>query len=323
MSAEADTAPYNFCTLFDRNYASRGLALYRSLERVCTKGFRLTILCMDDDVREAFAKLALPHVRLWTAEDIGDAELLEVRKTRPMREFCWTCPGPLLLALLREAGGGAVAAYLDADLAFYSDPAPLFEELGDKDILIHGHRFAPRYQSYAAASGIFNVGLIAVRNAPEGIQCLERWRAQNIEMCVLDPEKGYCGDQKYLDEWPSLYKNLVVLDHPGAGVAPWNVENHHFALAADRVLVDGRPLIFYHYHAMRVVLAGRWPKWMVISALGYSLTSLQRRLLYRPYVRMLRMAQRELDKVALEAPPLSITLGQFLRYFRVQQLVAG
>src|SRR5581483_1408730 len=85
---------HNFCTLFDRNYASRGLVLYRSLKRYCGADFQLTVLCMDEEVRMALSALDLPQVRLWRVEDIGDAELLAVRDVRPMREFCWTCPGP-------------------------------------------------------------------------------------------------------------------------------------------------------------------------------------------------------------------------------------
>ena len=189
---------YNFCTLFDSNYATRGLSLYRSLERHCGNDFLLTVLCMDEDVFRGLTALNLPKVRLWRVEDIGDAELLAVRKTRPRREFCWTCPGPLMLALLREAGAGSVVVYLDADLMFYSDIQPVYDELGDNDLLIHGHNFAPEYSSYAKASGVFNVGLIAVRHSQQGISCLMRWRAQNLEKCVLDPENGYCGDQKYL-----------------------------------------------------------------------------------------------------------------------------
>ena len=314
---------YNFCTLFDRNYATRGLALYRSLMRVCKNDFLLTILCIDEETRTALAKMNLPRVRLWRVEDIGDADLLEVRKTRPRREFCWTCPGPLMLALLNEAGSNAIVTYLDADLGFYSDPQPIYDELGDNDILIHGHNFAPAYQSYAMASGIFNVGLIAVRNAPEGLACLTRWRAQNIEICVLDPEKGYCGDQKYLDEWPSLYKTLVIVQHPGVGLAPWNVEAHKIAKEGGRITVDGKPLIFYHYHALRIVLAGGWLRWAAIPSIGYHFGHPEQVILYQPYIRLLREAHRALGRVGLTAPQLSITLQQLISFFRHRQIVIG
>jgi hypothetical protein len=314
---------YNFCTLFDRNYASRGLALYRSLMRNCTKGFQLTILCIDEETRDAFAKLSLPRVRLWRVEDIGDAELLEVRKSRPRREFCWTCPGPLMIALLREAGANSVVTYLDADLAFFSDPKPLFDELADRDILIHGHNFAPRYASYAAASGNFNVGMMAVRNAPQGMACLERWRAQNIEVCELNPEKGYCGDQKYLDEWPSLYDRLVILRHPGAGLAPWNVEAHRITRRRGAVLVDEQPLIFYHYHALRILLAGRWRRWAALPALGYEFSVTDRDILYKPYIRSLRRSEAELRRAGLGMERLKISPRELLEHFRVRKLVIG
>jgi hypothetical protein len=312
---------YNFCTLFDSNYATRGLALYRSLERHCKNDFLLTILCIDEEVRAALAKLNLPRVRLWRVEDIGDDELLEVRKTRPRREFCWTCPGPLMLALLRNGGSGALVTYLDADLLFYSDPQPIFDELGENEILIHGHRFAPRYQSYAIPSGNFNVGLIAVRNAPEGMACLEHWRAQNMEMCVLDPENGYCGDQKYLDEWPALYKKLVILQHPGAGLAPWNVENYEIGEKDGHATVDGRPVIFYHYHGFRIMVGDKWLRWAALPAVGYDFTPLQRHLLYRPYVRSVRQAYRELARVGLKMPQLSISIRDFIRHCRLRRLV--
>ena len=323
LGGEIKAMRYNFCTLFDSNYATRGLSLYRSLERHCRNDFRLTILCMDEEVHRALAALALPKVRLWRVEDVGDAELLALRETRPRREFCWTCPGPLMLALLREEGPGAVAAYLDADLFFYSDIQPVYDELGDKDILIHGHNFAPEYASYAAASGIFNVGLIAVRNSEQGLACLTRWRAQNVEMCVLDPEKGYCGDQKYLDEWPSLYPGLVILKHPGGAVAPWNVGAHQVAQQNGRVAIDGQPLIFYHFHALRILAGGRLPRWAMLPAMGYSFRPEVLRLIYRPYLRALRSAQSQLAPAISGASTLALPLRQLLRLGFRGQLVIG
>lgn len=288
------TARYNFCTLFDSNYAARGLSLYRSLEEYCKGDFQLTILCMDEKVHKALTRLRLPKARLWRVEDIGDAELLAVRRTRPMREFCWTCPGPLMLALLKEEGPGSVVAYLDADLFFFSDIKPVYDELGAKDILIHGHNFAPEHASFAKTSGLFNVGLIAVRNSPEGLACLGRWRAQNIEMCVLDLEKGYCGDQKYLDEWPDLYPNLVVVRHPGIGVAPWNVGAHEVGEREGRLTIDGQPLIFYHFHALKILTGWRRAAWAVRPARGYEFSENVLRLIYTPYIVALRKSQKAL-----------------------------
>jgi hypothetical protein len=314
---------YHFCTLFDRNYASRGLALYRSLKRHCGQDFQLTVLCMDEEVRSALGVLDLPGVRLWRVEDIGDQELLALRGVRPLREFCWTCPGPLMISLLEEQGAGSVVTYLDADLAFFSDIQPVYDELGDKDILIHGHNFAPSYASYASRYGIFNVGLLAIRHSPEGLACLERWRGQNIEMCVLDSDNGYCGDQKYLDEWPSLYRNLVILAHPGTGIAPWNVEAHTVTDDNGKVAIDGHPLIFYHYHALRVVLGGHWPRWGAIPSIGYDANEAVRRLIHQPYIRALRRAHRDLTRAGLRPSSLKMPWRQLPGFVRRSQFVIG
>ena len=286
---------YNFCTLFDRHYATRGIALYRSLERTCRSDFRLTILCMDVETQALLAKLNLPRVELILPRDLGDADLLAVEKSRPRREFCWTCPPSLMLHMLDRLAPGEIATYVDADLAFFSDPQPVYDEMDGKDVAIHGHRFSPEYQASEATSGIFNVGLIAVRNAPQGRACLERWRAQCLEKCELDPDNGYCGDQKYLDEWPALYDRLVVLEHPGVCLAPWNIRNYAVGERDGQVTVSGAPLIFYHYHSLvplRMNLLGRCA---LIPSHGYRFSSAEQRLIYRPYAALLRQAQREID----------------------------
>src|SRR5581483_9240635 len=133
----------------------------------------------------------------------------------------------------------------------------------------------------------------------------------------------YCGDQKYLDEWPSLYPGLVILKHPGGGVAPWNVEAHTVSEQNGQVVIDGRPLIFYHFHALRVVLGPSWGRWFVIPSLGYDFTPAVRRLIYGRYVRALRKAAWALNRSGLSATALAIPFRSVVSFFRRGQLVIG
>ena len=58
-----------FCTYFDQNYLTRGLALHRSL--VDHAGdFELVVLCMDEAVEKALRAKALPRVRLLAVAEL-------------------------------------------------------------------------------------------------------------------------------------------------------------------------------------------------------------------------------------------------------------
>lgn len=285
--------PRLFGTLFYANYLTRALALYRSVEAHFTRPFTLLALCMDDLAEEILCELDLPHVRILRIDELEARfpELARVKPARSIGEYSWTCTPALMRYMLGEVGAGESVAYLDADLMFFSDPQPAFDEWGGDDILIHEHRFAPRHRHMIPTGGIFNVGLVAIRNTPEGTKCLQRWHEQCVEICVLDGTRGLCGDQGYLDEWPRLYDHVAILQHKGAGLAPWNVEQYELSAGEPVVRVDGAPLIFYHYHAFRW-LGAFWGQALVIPSLGYDFTPLQSRLIYRPYITALAAAER-------------------------------
>src|SRR5205823_10040223 len=100
------------------------------------------------------------------------------------------------------------------------------------------------------------VGLMAFRNDSFGRECLEWWRERCLEWCYDRLEGDRFADQKYLDDWPTRFERVVVLQHKGAGVAPWNAMNYQICLQNGRVIVDGQPLIFYHFHGLKII--NRW-----------------------------------------------------------------
>jgi len=110
-------------------------------------------------------------------------------------------------------------------------------------------------------------------------------------------------DQKYLDQFERLFDGVVVLRHPGANLAPWNLERHALSSARGTLWVDETaPLIFFHFHGMRSV--GSRIYVAEHHRYGAPFNGLIRRAIYRPYIEFLERIKAELASRA----PLPSTL---------------
>lgn len=320
----------HFCTYFDSGYLTRGIALYRSLERH-GGDFTLWTLCMDQTALDALERLALPRLRpvpLARLEDF-DPELAKVKAGRSKIEYYFTCspcwPLQVLKALAPDAD---VVTYLDADLFFFSSAEAIFEELGAKSILITAHRFPPEFAEHALY-GKYNVGVLSFRRDRAGLACLERWREQCIEWCFDREENGRYADQKYLDDWPTRFPETVVASHPGINLAPWNVGGHRIGREAGRVVIDGgKPLVVFHFHGLRVLSS------CTFDAGTPYLPFVKRPLragVYAPYLRELRGAMKLVARAMGESSAASqasargkrepYSLAQYYRLFRSGKLM--
>jgi hypothetical protein len=282
-----------FCTLFDGNYLFKAVAMARSLERHAPD-HRLTCFCFDDDAKRIVDALGLPRVETVALSELEthDRELLSTKGDRSPVEYCWTATPALPLYMFARRPELDEVTYLDADLLFFSDPEPLFAEMGDASVLITPHRFAPEY-AHHAASGIYNVQFLTFRRDAHGTEALQWWHDRCIEWCYNRLEDGKLGDQKYLDDWPERFCGVHVLEHKGGGLAPWNITQYDVRSRRRRVLVDDDELVFFHYHRVKLVEGGKH-QW---QPPGYFISAENRQLIYKPYDAALDAAVREVRSV--------------------------
>ncbi len=283
----------HFCTLFDSNYLSRGLTLYRSLERTCPS-FRLYIFAFDERCDRVLRSLNLPHATVIGLREFEDKQLLDVKPSRSRAEYCWTATSSTILYVLNNYDVD-VCTYLDADLMFFSSPQPIFDELGSDSVLITEHRYTKRYDK-SALSGIYCVQFVTFRNDERGRKALDWWRARCLEWCYDRVEDGKFGDQKYLDDWTKRFEGVHVLRHLGAGLAAWNVQQFDIVKDGDRLRCRERStttmsdVIFYHFHYVRHLSGER------IELGRRILRDDVKTLVYKPYVIALEQSRREIVK---------------------------
>src|SRR6185437_13537892 len=153
-----------YCTYFDHNYLSRGLALYHSLQRHAP-GSRLWVLCMSEACHQALLRLDLPDLVPCRLADFEAADP-EVTATRPSRstvEYYFTCSPAWMRFVLHREPDAEWVTYLDGDLYFFASPDPIYDELRDASVAISPHRFAAKIKRYAKF-GTYNVGWVGARN---------------------------------------------------------------------------------------------------------------------------------------------------------------
>ncbi len=284
---------HNFCTLFDSHYFSRGVAMYESLARVCND-FHLYVFAFDDICLKALHLLKYPHMTVIPLADFEDDQLLQAKPERSIAEYCWTCTSSTILYVLEKYNVDQ-CTYLDADLFFFSSPSVIFEEMGSASILITEHRYTPRYDK-AKKSGTYCVQFVSFKNDARGLKALRWWRDRCLEWCYARLEDGKFGDQLYLEDWTTRFEGVHVLQHPGGGLASWNIQQYDVFSIDNKMFIKeiktGKeyPAVFYHFHYVRFFRNG------FIELGRRELSPAVIDLLYKPYIHNLRELGFRLNK---------------------------
>jgi len=245
---------HHFCTLFDSGYLLRGLTLYRSLCKKDEK-FRLYILCLDEVAYKIVSVIDIDNIIPINLKEIEewDCDLIEVKKNRQKVEYYFTLSPLLPLYILRTINNVDIITYLDADLFFFNSPDVLYKEMNNNSTLIIEHDYSRDVEEKYSGHGKYNVEYLSFRNDKEGIACLERWGEQCKNWCFDRVENGLYADQAYLNEWPTLYKNLVISKNKGAGLAPWNCNKYKFKINNSEIYVNEDKLVFFHFHGIKIL----------------------------------------------------------------------
>jgi hypothetical protein len=89
-----------------------------------------------------------------------------------------------------------------------------------------------------------------------------------------------------------MFGGVYSLKNLGGGLAPWNINNYKLTKNKGRVFAEEDELIFYHFHAFRI-----YSKLCFDLSSGYKFTGLQRKLIYKPYIKAIKNAMIEVWNV--------------------------
>lgn len=298
-----------YCSYFDSGYLSRGLTLIESLRRHGDDS-PVWVLAMDEPTKRYLDERDDPSLHTLTIADLeaAEPELAPLRTGRSRMEYYFTST-PLLIRYVMNATAGqtgqeTVVAYLDSDLFFFDDPGLVLDALGTGSVGIIEHRYPKRLQARLAQYGRFNVGWVGFRSDANGRACLNWWAASTLAWCFDRPDAGKYADQGYLDRFPE-FDGVVVLQPAGLNLAPWNTARHTLSLAGAQVMVDGDPLVFFHFHGLKRV----GPRYATSQLIyGSPLRRILRDHVYTPYLNRLERSTR-MVAAALGAAPAAARRG--------------
>lgn len=167
---------------------------------------------------------------------------------------------PFFLRHLLTERGPPWLVFLDADTLVYSR----FDEVhalldGDGAAIVltpHIERPQPRirepFEIDLLRHGVTNGGFVALAPDRRAHEFLDWWAEHLKTDCRYEPERGYYGDQHWLDLAPALFDGVQLLRHRGYNAAYWNYPDRAPRAIDGRWMVGPDPLRFYHFSQWRL-----------------------------------------------------------------------
>jgi len=279
----------DLCTYFDSNYLCQAITLYRSLE-AAGEPFTLWMLCLDEQSYDALASLALPAAKLIRERDLVDwaPELETARSDRSRVEFYYACTPRLVQYVSSHCQRGSGVVYLDADLSFFSGLPALMKHLAGGTVTVLAHESGDVKSE--AEHGQYCVSIVYFSATEPAQKCLQWWADRCLESTGFS--HGVWGDQKYLEEFPSVVEGVRVVRAPAVVMAPWNAWRWSTARQNSEVFVEEAPLVTYHFARLLMIR----PNLFIPVRREYLSRDVLRQV-YRPYMRRMRRSYFEVRAV--------------------------
>ena len=158
--------------------------------------------------------------------------------------------------------------------------------------MITPHRFAPEYAAQAI-NGIYNVQFLTFRRDQLGLKVCAGGTIAASSGATAASRTASSVTRSTSTTGRSAFEGVHVLEHKGGGLAPWNITQYEVRAIDGRVIVDDDPLVFFHYHRVRLQARGGYD-W---RPPGYHISRSNYRLIYEPYLRALDRATTEVRSV--------------------------
>lgn len=301
----------NYCTYFDKNYLSRGLALYHSLLKNCDS-FHLYIVAFDDFTYNFFQAKKLKYITCISLNDFEDEKLKKVKNKRSKVEYLWTCTPSIILFFIKKFNL-KLCIYIDADIYFFSNPKNIIKN-NNFSTIITSHNYHPQYDQ-TKTSGKFCVQYVAFKNTSNSLKILDWWRKKCLKWCFNRVEDNKFGDQKYLDSWEKKFRNVVVVDDLGVGVAPWNAKRFEFSNGFIKYKKKKIRLVFYHFHDLKFFFNNR-----IAFLSSYYLDKRVKNLIYNPYIKKILFIEKKYD-IIFDANSAKANLNLFTKILFYSKLL--
>ena len=230
-----------FFTIVNYNYVLRGLALYKSFEKIRKKDERFIVITVDKKSYQILKKQkSLISIK---SEEFECFDLKKIKKERKINEYCWTLKPIGIDYIFKKFLDSKWVTYLDSDSMIYKSFSQEYKK--NYDVILTPHRCqTEHFKEIENNVGDFNAGFIAFKNTTNGKNVLNFWKKKCLNWCFDIPDKSRYADQKYLNEIPKKFNKIQTKPSVGLNLAPWNIATNEKSLEIPEKLQ--KSLSFYH-----------------------------------------------------------------------------
>jgi len=239
----------SICTIISKNYLAHARVLTDSFLKNNTNG-RVFVL-LTDSLENSFEPSREKFI-LFNIEEIGINNLKSFCFKYTILERNTGAKASFLKFLLKKNNLKKIA-YFDPDIFFTNSLENLWKLLDNKSIILTPHITEPindnkkPTESEIMKSGIYNLGFIGISNSESSQKFLDWWEPKLLESGFSDVRKGMFTDQKWVDDVPSKFKDVFIINHPGYNVAYWNLMQRTVKISEGKISVNGKPMYFFHF----------------------------------------------------------------------------